>query len=196
MDPIEPSAAEQIATFITSAAKQPLLDAAFETYRQGHPWVADHRLSPKSVARDIAERAMTFTEYVGFYGLARSEGLVLRYLAHAYQALRRSVPEDAKTEALRDLEEWLGELVRQVDSSLLDEWEKLTNPSADVESTQDDRAPAVTANIRAFRVLVRNALFHRVQLAARQAWEELGRLDAESGWDAAWAVKSSRSVPE
>jgi len=62
-----------------------LLDAAFETYRSGHPWVADHRLSPKSVARDLAERAMTFTEYVGFYGLARSEGLVLRYLADAYQ---------------------------------------------------------------------------------------------------------------
>ena len=63
-----------------------LLDAAFETYRRGHPWVADHRLSPKSVARDLAERAMTFTEYVAFYGLARSEGLVVRYLADAYQA--------------------------------------------------------------------------------------------------------------
>ncbi|MGH3929183.1 MAG: DEAD/DEAH box helicase, partial [Pseudonocardiaceae bacterium] len=72
-----------------------LLAAALETYRQGHPWVADHQLSPKSVARDLAERAMTFTEYVGFYGLARSEGLVLRYLADAYQALRRTVPEDA-----------------------------------------------------------------------------------------------------
>ena len=107
-----------------------LLEAAFETYRQGHPWVADHWLSPKSVARDLAERAMTFTEYVGFYGLARSEGLVLRYLADAYQALRRTVPDDAKTEALRDLEEWLGELVRQIDSSLLEEWEKLRDPES------------------------------------------------------------------
>jgi superfamily II RNA helicase len=162
-----------------------LLDAAFETYRQGHPWVADHRLSPKSVARDIAERAMTFTEYVGFYGLARSEGLVLRYLAHAYQALRRSVPEDAKTEALRDLEEWLGELVRQVDSSLLDEWEKLRNPQEldAVPALLDDRPAPVTANARAFRVLVRNALFRRVQLAARRQWAELGALDADSGWD-------------
>jgi len=134
------------------------------------------------------ERAMTFTEYVAFYGLARSEGLVLRYLADAYKALRQTVPEEAKTEELADLTEWLGELVRQVDSSLLDEWEKLTNPDADQESTPDDRAPAVTANTRAFRVLVRNALFHRVQLAARQDWAELGALDAESGWDAdAWA---------
>ena len=162
-----------------------LLDAAFETYRQGHPWVADHRLSPKSVARDIAERAMTFTEYVGFYGLARSEGLILRYLAHAYQALRRSVPEDAKTEPLRDLEEWLGELVRQIDSSLLEEWEKLRNPQEPetVPTLLDDRPAPVTANARAFRVLVRNALFRRVQLAARRQWAELGALDADSGWD-------------
>jgi hypothetical protein len=163
-----------------------LLDAAYETYRLGHPWVADHRLSPKSVARDMYERAMTFVEYVGYYQLARGEGLVLRYLADAYKALRQTVPAEAKTEELADLIEWLGELVRQVDSSLLDEWEKLTNPSE--ESTSDPEVPAVTTNTRAFRVLVRNALFHRVQLAARRAWDELGALDAESGWDAdAWA---------
>ena len=108
-----------------------LLDAAFDIYRQGHPWVADYQLAPKSVVRDMYERAMTFVEYVGFYGLARSEGLVLRYLADAYKALRQTVPEDAKTEELIDLIEWLGELVRQVDSSLLDEWERLRNPAAD-----------------------------------------------------------------
>jgi superfamily II RNA helicase len=163
-----------------------LLDAAFEIYRQGHPWVADHRLSPKSVARDLAERAMTFTEYVGFYGLSRSEGLVLRYLADAYQALRRTVPEDAKTDSLRDLQEWLGELVRQVDSSLLDEWQKLRDPQAPDAALApvDHRPPPVTANARAFRVLVRNALFRRVELAARRRWDELGELDAGAGWDA------------
>jgi superfamily II RNA helicase len=162
-----------------------LLDAAFETYRQGHPWVADHQLSAKSVARDLAERAMTFTEYVGFYGLARSEGLVLRYLADAYQALRRTVPDDAKTEALRDLEEWLGELVRQVDSSLLEEWEKLRDPQAPLAqpASLDDRPAPVTANARAFRVLVRNALFRRVELAARRRWDALAELDADNGWD-------------
>ena len=162
-----------------------LLDAAFETYRQGHPWVADHQLSPKSVARDLAERAMTFTEYVGFYGLARSEGLVLRYLADAYQALRRTVPDDAKTEPLRDLEEWLGELVRQVDSSLLEEWEKLRDPQAPelVGTLPDDRPAPVTTNARAFRVLVRNALYRRVELAARRQWDALAALDGDDGWD-------------
>jgi superfamily II RNA helicase len=175
-----------------------LLSAALETYRRGHPWVADARLSPKSVVRDMSERAMTFVEYVGHYQLARSEGLVLRYLADAYRALRQTVPDEAKTEELADVVEWLGELVRQVDSSLLDEWEKLAagadapdalEPGRPPPSQKDlHRGPAgVTRNTRAFRVLVRNALFRRVELAAQRRWDLLGELDAAAGWDArAW----------
>ena len=102
-----------------------LLKAALTTYRRGAPWVEDARLSPKSVARDMFERSLTFVEYIGSYQLARSEGLVLRYLADTYRALRQTVPDEAKTEELADIEAWLGELVRQVDSSLLDEWEAL-----------------------------------------------------------------------
>ncbi|MFI5953658.1 DEAD/DEAH box helicase [Cryptosporangium sp. NPDC051539] len=166
-----------------------LLAAAYETYRRGHPWVADFELSPKSVVRDMFERAMTFTEYVSFYSLARSEGLVLRYLADAYRAMRQTVPEDARTEELTDQIEWLGELVRQVDSSLIDEWERLTNPLEDDAevSPLDERPAAVTRNTRAFRVLVRNAMFRRVELAAIRHWWELGDLDGSMGWDAeAW----------
>jgi superfamily II RNA helicase len=173
---------------------QPLRDVlehAYETYRRGHPWVADHELRPKSVARDMSERAMTFTEYVGFYQLARSEGLVLRYLADAFKALRQTVPEAARTEELTDLTEWLGELVRQVDSSLLDEWERLSAvEQEDVAEhhVRDEKPPAVTSNTRAFRVLVRNAMFRRVELAALRRYADLGELDVESGWDAAaWA---------
>jgi superfamily II RNA helicase len=166
-----------------------LLEAAYDMYRRGHPWVADHQLEPKSVVRDMYERAMTFTEYVGFYGLTRSEGLVLRYLADAYKALRQTVPEEARTEELTDLIEWLGELVRQTDSSLIDEWERLRNPAEAVAAGPVDEAPpAVTGNRRAFRVLVRNALFRRVELAALRRWEDLGDLDSEAGWDAGdWA---------
>jgi superfamily II RNA helicase len=164
-----------------------LLDGAYEIYRQGHPWVADHELAPKSVVRDMFERAMTFTEYVSFYGLSRAEGLVLRYLAEAYRALRQTVPEEARTEELADLIEWLGELVRQTDSSLIDEWEKLRDPAAELERAADERPPAVTGNARAFRILVRNALFRRVELAALGRYEDLGALDAGAGWDAeAW----------
>jgi len=174
-----------------------LLDVAYESYRKGHPWVADHELRPKSVVRDMYERAMNFVEYVGFYGLARSEGLLLRYLTDGYRALRRTVPDAARTEELDDLVAWLGELVRQVDSSLLDEWEKLAAGedaasvaaalAASTGTSIDAPAPPVTANVRAFRVLVRNALFRRVELAARRNWAALGELDGESGWDAeAW----------
>jgi superfamily II RNA helicase len=177
-----------------------MLTAALEIYRRGHPWVADHELRPKSVARDMYERAMTFVEYVGFYGLARSEGLVLRYLADAYKALRQTVPEEARTDELRDIIEWLGELVRQVDSSLLDEWEELRNPADVVPASTavaDNRPPPVTSNARAFRVLVRNAMFRRVELAALRRVIDLGELDAESGWDAdRWAEALGRYFEE
>ncbi len=163
-----------------------LLEGAYNIYRRGHPWVADYEVSPKSVVRDMYERALTFTEYVGFYGLSRSEGLVLRYLADAYKALRQTVPDEAKTEELADLIEWLGEVVRQVDSSLIDEWERLRNP-LDSSVDREVKPDTVTSNIRAFRVLVRNALFQRVRLAALGHYTELGLLDAGSGWDAeAW----------
>jgi superfamily II RNA helicase len=164
------------------------LEGAYDIYRRGHPWVLDYSLSPKSVVRDMYERALTFSEYVAFYGLSRSEGLVLRYLADAYKALRQTVPDEAKTEELTDLIEWLGEIVRQVDSSLLDEWERLRNPSAVASASSDNQPPSVTSNVRAFRVLVRNALFHQVKLAALGDYESLGGLDSSSGWDAAaWA---------
>lgn len=170
---------------------QELLDAAFTTYRASQPWVGDFELSPKSVVRDMFERAMTFNDYIGFYKLGRSEGLVLRYLSDAYRAARQTIPAEAKTEELLDLIEWLGELVRQVDSSLLDEWEELTNPSAPGDSEAPIVPPApnrLTTNVRAFRTLVRNELFRRVQLAALEKYEELGELDAASGFTTeAWA---------
>ena len=107
---------------------------------------------------------------------------MLRYLADAYKALRQTVPEEARTEELADLIEWLGELVRQVDSSLIDEWEQLRNPAdAPRRRRLDERPPAVTGNVRAFRVLVRNAMFRRVELAALRRYEDLGELDAGFG---------------
>jgi len=166
-----------------------LLHAAYETYRRGYPWVADHELAPKAVVRDLWEQAMTFADFIQHYQLARSEGIVLRYLAGAYKALSQTVPSDAKTEELQDVIAWLGELVRQVDSSLLDEWEQLANPSEPVPVDGIESAPPmVTSNRRAFRVLVRNALFRRVELAARRQWGELGELDGLDGWHAQqWA---------
>jgi superfamily II RNA helicase len=135
-----------------------LLGEAFDTYRASQPWVGDFELKPKSVVRDLYERSMTFNEYIGFYSLARSEGLVLRYLSDAFRAARQTIPDELKSEELHDLIEWLGELVRQVDSSLLDEWEELTNPDPEAHHHGPVVPPAprgVTTNERAFLVLVR-----------------------------------------
>ncbi|MGA8209973.1 MAG: DUF3516 domain-containing protein [Nocardioidaceae bacterium] len=162
---------------------QELLEHTFEVYRRSHPWVSPDALSPKAVVRDMYERAMTFGEYVAFYGLTRSEGLVLRYLGDAYRALRQTVPERVRTDELEDIVAWLGAVVRTTDSSLLDEWEQLSHPGA-VVVTRDVRPPEperITGNERAFTVLVRNALFRRVELAARRRWQELGELESGTG---------------
>ncbi|REJ05207.1 DUF3516 domain-containing protein [Microbacterium bovistercoris] len=166
-----------------------LLSAAFDTFSAAQPWIRDFALHPKSVVRDMYERAMSFGEYVAFYKVARSEGVVLRYLSDAYRAASQTIPEHLKTEELRDLIEWLGELVRQVDSSLLDEWEELVSghPVDHEDGPVVPPAPKrLTTNKRAFRILVRNELFRRVQLAAREDLETLAELDPSfDGWEAA-----------
>ena len=161
-----------------------LLTAMFETFASTQPWIRDVELRPKSVVRDLYEKAMTFTEYVGHYKLTRSEGLLLRYLSDADRAIRQTVPDEAKTDELRDIIEWLRELVRQVDSSLQDEWEQLSSPSEVTEGAPvlPPRPPDVTTNRRAFLVLVRNELFRRVQLAALQRDDDLEALDPDAGW--------------
>ena len=169
-----------------------LLTAAFETFSAAQPWIRDFELHPKSVVRDMYERAMSFGEYVAYYKIARSEGVVLRYLSDAYRAASQTIPEELKDEDLRDLIEWLGELVRQVDSSLLDEWEELRagidNGTFDAHRGDEPIVPPapkrLTSNVRAFRILVRNELFRRVQLAAREDVETLAELDPEFGADA------------
>jgi len=163
---------------------EPLLDA-LRAHRETHPWVRESDLSAKSVVRDMYEWGRTFTEFVSFYGLARSEGLVLRYLSNAYRALRQTVPDEIKTDELDEIIEWLGETVRQTDSSLLDEWEALTDPDsvarvAAAMAAGEALPPPrpITANARVFTVMVRNAMFQKVQRASRDDAEGLARLEA------------------
>ncbi|TYL44954.1 DUF3516 domain-containing protein [Nocardioides sp. BGMRC 2183] len=159
-----------------------LLEPLFETYRETHPWLSPDALAPKSVVRQMWEEGMGFTALVSRYGIARSEGLVLRYLTDAYRALRQTVPPSLRTPELDLLIEWLGETIRQVDSSLLDEWEALNDP---------DHAPAVTGDAppppprplsqqgRVFDVMVRNAMWRRVELVARDDLDALAAVDGE-----------------
>lgn len=163
-----------------------LLAQAYEVFASSQPWIRDFELSPKSVVRDMYERACSFGEYVSLYQLARSEGLVLRYLSDAFRAIRQTVPVDAQTPDLLDLIAWLGEVVRQVDSSLVDEWEQLINPADDPTAPVVPPAPpSILTNRRAFGVLVRNQMFRRVQLAALQRDDELVELDPDVDWPSA-----------
>ncbi len=158
-----------------------LLEATYELYRESHPWLDPDALEPKSVVRQMWEQGMSFTDFVGRYQLARSEGLVLRYLTDAYRTLRQTVPERHRSPELDELIEWLGETVRQTDSSLLDEWEALADP-AHVRSDVAEHAPPppprpISAQERPFRVMVRNAMWRRVELAARDDVDGLARLE-------------------
>ena len=166
------------------------LEGALRVYRQRHPWVDPRDLSPKSVVREMYERAMTFGEFVAHHKLFRAEGVVLRYLTDAYRALRSTVPTSARTEELDDLVEWLGEVVRHTDSSLLDEWEALANPTD--EAMTEVRTPsegrALTANPRALRVMVRQSMFRRIELLSLRRYAALAALDGgltEEQWSAA-----------
>lgn len=144
--------------------------ADFDAFRARHPWVGSDNVKPKSIAREMFERSMTFGEYVQFYGLKRSEGVVLRYLSDVYKGLVQNVPGEHRTDDLDDIEAWLGAVVRQVDSSLIDEWERLLHPD-DESATAVRPAAAAERTIvddeRAFRVMVRNTLFDWVQRLAR-----------------------------
>ena len=160
-----------------------LLAQAYEVFASSQPWIRDFELSPKSVVRDMYERALSFGEFVSLYQLGRSEGLVLRYLSDAYRAIRQTVPIEAQTDDLLDVVAWLGELVRQVDSSLVDEWESLINPVTDPSApVVPPPPPSLVRNRRAFTVLVRNELFRRIRLAALQRDDELVELDPDAGW--------------
>ena len=174
------------------------LYGTFDVFRSHHPWVGDENVQPKSVAREMYELGFNFRQYVEHHGLKRSEGVVLRYLTQAYKAVVQNVPDEEKTEELRDLEAWLGETVRQVDSSLIDEWEKLRNPDPDdtgpIDGAEPER-PDVTTSVRAFRVMVRNEVFRWVQLLSRRSGEATDVLaEVPSIGDAAWNADSIREA--
>jgi superfamily II RNA helicase len=171
-----------------------LLEPLYETYRERHPWLSPDALAPKSVVREMWEQGMGFTDLVGRYQVARSEGLVLRYLTDAYRALRQIVPASHRTEELELLVEWVGETVRQVDSSLLDEWEALMDPDHAPRAVLDHAPPPpprpLTQQGRVFDVMVRNAMWRRVDLVARDDLDGLEGLETDGhftrdDWDKA-----------
>jgi superfamily II RNA helicase len=160
-----------------------LIDAAYAQYCEQVPWARDYEPRPKSVLRDMLETASDFKGYVQRCGIARAEGILLRYLSEAYRALDRTVPFDKRDERLEDIVAWLGLVVRTVDSSLVDEWEGADAEELDVGAPPED-PDEVVHDRRAVTLLVRNALFARVRLAAEERYDELGALDGDWGWRA------------
>ena len=158
-----------------------LVTAAFAQYCEKVPWANDYEPRPKSVLRDMLETASDFKGYIQRCGIARAEGVLLRYLSEAYRALDRTLPLDARDERLHDVIAWLGLVVRSVDSSLVDEWARSGELSD--EALAPPPAPdEVVRDRRAVTLLVRNALFARVRLAAHNDVRSLGELDADWGW--------------
>lgn len=178
---------ERIAEVTYPKPLEDLLDAAFDKYCDAVPWARDYCLRPKSVLRDMLESAADFKGYIQKLGIMRYEGILLRYLSEAFRGLDRTIPEDKRTEQLKDVIAWLGLVVRSVDSSLVDEWE---NAGSVLDAAPPDAAgaEAVVHDRRGLTVLVRNALFSRVRMAAHRDIAGLGEADGEWGFgERAWA---------
>ncbi len=153
--------------------------STFDEFAARHPWVGQENIRPKSVARDMVERCQSFNDYVREYELQRSEGLLLRYLAEAYKTLAQTVPERFRDEPLEDVLAFLRATVRGVDSSLLDEWERMRSgepaePRAAPEAAPPRPALPIdpAASPRTFAARVRADLHRLLGALARRSYEE------------------------
>lgn len=141
--------------------------ATFNAFADRHPWVGAENIRPKSIAREMFEGFRSFADYVQEYGLERVEGLLLRHLTSVYKVLRQTVPDAMKSDAVVEMEFYLRDMVRQVDSSLLEEWERMRDPgyqapdSAETELTPGGREPdpTVTQNAQTFTAAIRTQVF-------------------------------------
>jgi superfamily II RNA helicase len=185
---------------------KPLREFLYETFNAfaaAHPWVEQENVRPKSIAREMFERYQSFADYVREYGLERSEGLLLRHLMQAWKVLAQTVPDSAKTPEVVEMEDYFRELIRGIDSSLLDEWERLKNP--DFVAAELEGKPArpasfdITRDADAFRRLARTAILGFLQDVAARDWDG-ARLrfapDAEPGNETAHLAEARRIEKE
>ena len=142
--------------------------STFNAFADRHPWVGQENIRPKSIAREMFEDYRSFADYIKIYELQRAEGLLLRHLSGVHKVLARTVPDSAKDDTVREMELFFGALIRQVDSSLLEEWERLNDPnyrppdenSAEVRPAGwEEAAKDITRDAQAFTALVRNEIF-------------------------------------
>ncbi len=172
---------------------KPLRDFIYDTFNafsDRHPWVGHENIRPKSIAREMFETFQNFPEYIREYELQRAEGLLLRYLSETYKALVQTVPDHFKNDQVDDIIEYFGQIVRGVDSSLLEEWEKLRDPSfvskktfAQAENEELIRETQRTEKAQRRRVMTEIYSFLRL-LATGQFEEAVNSLANSSEWSA------------
>ena len=139
--------------------------ATFNAFADRHPWVEEENIRPKSIAREMFESFRSFSDYVQEYDLERAEGLLLRYLNSVYKVLRQTVPDQVKTDEVVEMELYLRDMLRQVDSSLLEEWERMRDSNYRPEEREESRpplseeAPDVTHDTKAFTAAIRTRVF-------------------------------------
>jgi superfamily II RNA helicase len=170
---------ERIAKLEEVEHVKPLREFLYDTFNvfaAAHPWVEGENVRPKSIAREMFEGYRSFADYVKDYGLERMEGLLLRHLTQVWKVLAQTVPDSAKTEEVAEMEVYFRELIRGVDASLLEEWERLKNPEWVAVETDGADKPArpasfdVTRDEKAFRRLVRAEIFAQMQRAL--SWDD------------------------
>jgi hypothetical protein len=140
--------------------------STFNAFADRHPWVGQENIRPKSIAREMFESFRSFFDYIRDYELQRAEGVLLRHLNRVYKVLTQNVPDAAKNDQIREMELYLGSMIRQVDSSLLDEWEKMRDPNFQRAETKEVRPPGaeeaasdITRDTKAFTAAIRNRIF-------------------------------------
>ena len=158
---------------------KPLREFIYDTFNAFaalHPWVGEQNIKPKSIAREMYEGYKSFSDYIKEYGLERAEGILLRHLSQVWKVLAQTVPAEAKTEPVVEMEEYFGELIRGIDSSLLEEWERLRNPDFVAEILDDKPARPLTFDITrdepGFRRKVRIHILSFLQAVSSRDWEE------------------------
>jgi superfamily II RNA helicase len=167
--------------------------ATFNAFADKHPWVGEAAIRPKSVAREMYELFTSFDDYVRDYGLQRSEGVLLRYLAEVYKTLEQTVPAALRTDEVVDMLAHFRTLVREVDSSLLDEWESLKDPRARalrVEARALEGAPpgGPTTDPRALAARLRGDLHRLVRALAARDYDGALRLLAPGSGAEPWTA--------
>jgi len=164
----------------------------FNEFASKHPWVARENIRPKSIAREMYENLYSFSDYIREYELQRSEGLLLRYLSDVYKALVQTVPHNVKTDEIDDVEIFLSAIVRQVDSSLLEEWERMRDPSRVTvpvaeRQTETQKEFDITSDTRAFVALFRNEIFALVRALAKRDYAEAAAIVEGGGEE--WTIR-------